>query len=137
MTSLFDQAGMALRKREPNGARSVPLHWAAQLLGIDRSALEALLRAGAVTLRSAQTETCGITSPAARLGLLLGGIAARMHGERERERTMPFALKQSLTIEHVAPQNWDRHWRKAKLNFGNSEEDKIRLDQLVHLHWAT
>ncbi len=68
----------------------------------------------------------------ARLGLLLGGIAARMHGERERERTMPFALKQSLTIEHVAPQNWERHWRKD-LNFGNSEEDKSRLDQLVHL----
>ena len=71
----------------------------------------------------------GISS--ARLRLLLGGIAARMHGERDRELAMPFALKRSLTVEHVAPQSWERHWQED-LEFGNSEEDKSRLDQLIH-----
>ena len=71
----------------------------------------------------------GISS--ARLRLLLGAIAARMHGERERELAMRFALKRSLTIEHVAPQNWERHWQDD-LKFGNSDEDRSRLDQLIH-----
>ena len=71
----------------------------------------------------------GISS--VRLRLLLGGIAAHMHGERDRELGMDFAPKPSLTVEHVAPQSWERHWQQD-LNFGNSEEDRIRLDRLVH-----
>ena len=71
----------------------------------------------------------GISS--ARLRLLLGGIAARMHGERERELVMPFALRRSLTVEHVAPQSWERHWQED-LEFGHTDEEKSRLDQLVH-----
>ena len=71
----------------------------------------------------------GISS--ARLRLLLGGIAARMHDERESELVMPFALKRSLTVEHVAPQSWERHWHED-LEFGNTDEDKSRLDQLIH-----
>ena len=70
----------------------------------------------------------GISS--ARLQLLLGAVAAWMHGEREGELANTFGLG-SLTIEHVAPQSWERHWHKD-LNFGNSDEDRSRLDQLVH-----
>ena len=71
----------------------------------------------------------GISS--ARLRLLLGRIAARMHGERERDLVMPFALGSSLSVEHVAPQSWERHWQED-LGFGNSDEERSRLDQLVH-----
>ena len=71
----------------------------------------------------------GISS--VRLRLLLGAIAAHMHGERDRELGMDFAPKPSLTVEHVAPQSWERHWQQD-LNFGNSEEDKIQLDRLIH-----
>ncbi|MDE0628036.1 MAG: DUF262 domain-containing protein [Bryobacterales bacterium] len=71
----------------------------------------------------------GISS--VRLRLLLGVIAAHMHGERDRDLGMNFAPKPSLTVEHVAPQDWERHWQ-LDLNFGNSEEDRIRLDRLIH-----
>ena len=67
----------------------------------------------------------------ARLRLLLGGIAARMHQERERELAMAFSLKRTLTVEHVAPQNWERHWQ-TDLGFGDTQEERSRLDQLVH-----
>ena len=67
-----------------------------------------------------------------RLRLLLGGIAEHMHRDCESLRAMPFKLKSSLTIEHVAPQSWERHWQED-LNFGNSEEDKLRLSRLVNL----
>ena len=64
-----------------------------------------------------------------RLRLLLGAIAAHMHGEKP-DLSMEFAPKQ-LTVEHVAPQGWERHW-KHDLNFGESDEDKMRLDRVVH-----
>ena len=67
-----------------------------------------------------------------RLRLLLGGIAERMHRDCESLRAMPFELKSSLTIEHIAPQSWERHWQED-LKFGNGEEDQRRLSQLVHL----
>ena len=70
----------------------------------------------------------GISS--GRLRLLLAGIAEHMHGENTLN-TGEFALKPSLTIEHIAPQDWERHWH-LDLNFGNSEEDRIRLNRLIH-----
>ncbi|WP_428273518.1 DUF262 domain-containing protein [Candidatus Palauibacter sp.] len=70
----------------------------------------------------------GISS--GRLRLLLAGIAEHMHGENKLT-TSEFALKPSLTVEHIAPQDWERHWHQD-LKFGNSEEDKIRLNRLIH-----
>lgn len=71
----------------------------------------------------------GISS--ARIQLLLRGIAQKMHEERKDDLTMPFSAKTTLTVEHVAPQEWERHW-KAGLNFGDSDEDRQRLSRLVH-----
>ena len=70
----------------------------------------------------------GISS--VRLRLLLAGIAEHMHGENTLN-TGEFALKPSLTVEHIAPQDWERHWHQD-LGFGNSEEDRIRLNRLIH-----
>ena len=66
-----------------------------------------------------------------RKQLLLRGIAQQMHEERQNDLTMPFNPKETLTVEHVAPQNWKRHWRDD-LNFGDSDEDRQRLNQMVH-----
>lgn len=66
-----------------------------------------------------------------RKQLLLRGVAAKMHEERQQHLAMPFQPKEALTIEHVAPQNWKRHW-KDDLGFGDSDEDRQRLNQLVH-----
>ena len=66
-----------------------------------------------------------------RKQLLLRGVAEKMHEERQQDLTMPFSPKETLTIEHVAPQNWKRHW-KDDLNFGDSDEDRQRLNRLVH-----
>ena len=66
-----------------------------------------------------------------RKQLLLRGVAAKMHEERQQHLTMPFKPKEALTVEHVAPQNWKRHW-KDDLGFGDSDEDRQRLNQLVH-----
>lgn len=71
----------------------------------------------------------GISS--ARKQLLLRGVAQAMHEERERELTMPFSGKATLTVEHVAPQDWERHW-KSDLDFGDSDEERQRLNRLVH-----
>ena len=71
----------------------------------------------------------GISS--ARKQLLLCGIAQKMHEERKDDLTMPFSPKTTLTVEHVAPQDWERHW-KADLDFGDSDEDRQRLNRLVH-----
>ena len=67
----------------------------------------------------------------ARKQLLLRGIAQKMHEEREDDLTMPFNPKEALTVEHVAPQDWERHWKES-LNFGDSDEDRQRLNRLVH-----
>ena len=64
-------------------------------------------------------------------GLLLNGIAERMHEERSSDLTMHFRPKDKLTVEHVAPQNWNRHW-KSDLGFGESDEERHRLNRLVH-----
>ena len=71
----------------------------------------------------------GISS--ARKQLLLRGIAQKMHEERKDDLAMPFGLKTTLTVEHVAPQNWARHW-KDDLDFGDSDEDRQKLNRLVH-----
>ena len=71
----------------------------------------------------------GISS--ARKQLLLRGIAQKMHDERKDDLTMPFSPMTTLTVEHVAPQEWERHW-KADLDFGDSDEDRQRLNRLVH-----
>ena len=63
--------------------------------------------------------------------LLLRGIAQKMHDERSGELTMHFRPKAALTVEHVAPQNWQRHW-KDDLDFGDSDEERRRLDRFVH-----
>ena len=66
-----------------------------------------------------------------RKQLLLRGVAEQMHEERQQHLAMPFSPKETLTVEHVAPQNWKRHW-KDDLNFGDSDEDRQRLNQMVH-----
>ena len=71
----------------------------------------------------------GISS--ARKQLLLRGIAHKMYDERKHDLTMPFSPKTTLTVEHVAPQEWERHW-KTDLDFGDSDEDRRRLNRLVH-----
>ena len=71
----------------------------------------------------------GISS--ARKQLLLRSIAQKMHEERNDDLAMPFGLKTTLTVEHVAPQNWERHW-KDDLDFGDSDEDRQKLNRLVH-----
>lgn len=71
----------------------------------------------------------GISS--ARKQLLLRGIAQEMHDERSDDLTMPFSPKTTLTVEHVAPQDWERHW-KTDLSFGDSDEDRPRLNRLVN-----
>ena len=66
----------------------------------------------------------------ARVQMLLRGIAQHMHSKREHLLSVPFSLK-PLTVEHVAPRNWTRHWQES-LGFQDSEEDRHRLYQLVH-----
>ena len=66
-----------------------------------------------------------------RLKLLLGGIAQRMHVEKDPPPTGPFGLESSVTVEHVAPQSWQRHWQDD-LGVGTSEEDRWRMGQIVH-----
>lgn len=65
----------------------------------------------------------------ARMRLLLCGIAQRMH-EKNSDLSMDFTPK-ALTVEHVAPQSWDRHW-KDDLNFEDTDEDRSRLNRLVN-----
>ena len=71
----------------------------------------------------------GISS--ARLQLLLRGVAKRIHEEEGYSKTMEFAPKESLSVEHVAPQSWERHWQ-TDLNVGTSEEDRWRMRQIVN-----
>ena len=68
---------------------------------------------------------------AGRLRLLLGGIAQRMHDEKQPPPTSPFGLEDSVTVEHVAPRGWERHWQDD-LRVGTSEEARLRMDQIVH-----
>ncbi|MCY4303812.1 MAG: DUF262 domain-containing HNH endonuclease family protein [Aestuariivita sp.] len=63
--------------------------------------------------------------------LLLRGIAEKMHDEKDKNLTMPFSPKDALTVEHVAPQDWKRHW-KNDLGYGTTEEDQRKLDKLVN-----
>ena len=46
-----------------------------------------------------------------RLKLLLGGIAEQMHKDKQPPPAGPFGLEASVTVEHVAPQSWERHWQ--------------------------
>ena len=71
----------------------------------------------------------GISS--ARMQLLLRGIAQKMHEERKDDLTMPFSPKTTLTVEHVAPQEWEQHW-KTDLDLGDGDEDRQKLNRLVH-----
>ena len=66
-----------------------------------------------------------------RLKLLLGAIAQQMHDERVSRLAGSFGLASSVTVEHVAPQSWQRHWQDD-LGVGISEEDRWRIDQIVH-----
>lgn len=68
---------------------------------------------------------------AGRLRLLLGGIAQRMHDEKQPPPTNPFGLVDSVTVEHVAPRGWEQHWQDD-LGVGTSEEARLRMDQIVH-----
>ena len=69
----------------------------------------------------------GISS--ARKQLLLRGIAQRMY-EENPGLSMGFTPK-PLTVEHVAPQSWERNW-KDDLNFEDTDEDRSRLNRLVN-----
>ena len=66
-----------------------------------------------------------------RKQLLLRGIAQKMHEEREPHLTMSFSPETTLTVEHVAPVSWERHWIED-LNFGESDEERQRLNKVVH-----
>ena len=68
---------------------------------------------------------------APRKQLLLRGIAQKMHEERQQHLTMAFSPDATLTVEHVAPVGWERHW-KEDLNFGDSDEDRQRLNGIVN-----
>ena len=65
-----------------------------------------------------------------RLRNLLSAIAEKMHGENTTSSDGPFTLG-SVTIEHVIPQDWRRHWADD-LSFDGSEDARYRLDQVVH-----
>lgn len=65
-----------------------------------------------------------------RLRNLLSAIAEKMHGENTTSSDGPFTLG-SVTIEHVVPQDWQRHWADD-LSFDGSEDARHRLDQIVH-----
>ena len=67
----------------------------------------------------------------ARLKLLLRRIAREMHDEKRPKLANPFGLDASVNIEHVAPQNWERHWQ-IDLGVGTNEEERWRLHQIVH-----
>lgn len=67
----------------------------------------------------------------ARLKLLLRRIAREMHDEKRPKLANPFGLDASVNIEHVAPQNWERHWQ-TDLGVGTNEEERWRLHQIVH-----
>ena len=71
----------------------------------------------------------GVSS--ARIQLLLRGVAQEMHEEREQHLTMSFSPEMTLTVEHVAPVSWEKHW-KEDLQFGDSDEDRHRLNSIVH-----
>ena len=64
--------------------------------------------------------------------LILQGIAKRMHEENERHLTMKFNPAEALHVEHVAPGNWEKHW-KEELEFGDTNEERERLNKLVNL----
>ena len=66
----------------------------------------------------------------ARLRMLLGAIAERMHTQNRVSSDGEFTLGH-VSVEHVAPQKWQRHW-KDTLNWDGTEEGRHRLDQLVH-----
>ena len=66
-----------------------------------------------------------------RLKLVLGAIAQQMHDESVPRLAGSFGLESSVTVEHVAPQSWQRHWQDD-LGVGISEEDRWRIDQIVH-----
>ena len=68
---------------------------------------------------------------APRKQLLLRGVAQKMHEERQQDLTMAFSPNAVLTVEHVAPVGWERHWKKD-LNFGDSDEDRQRLNGIVN-----
>ena len=67
----------------------------------------------------------------ARKQLLLCGIAQKMHEERGEHLTMSFSPEATLSVEHVAPVSWERHW-KDDLKFGDSDEERQRLNKVVH-----
>lgn len=71
----------------------------------------------------------GIAGP--RKQLLLAGIAQTMHQEKDEDLSMSFKPQGTLTVEHIAPQSWERHW-KVDLKFGDGDEDRQRLNGLVH-----
>ena len=54
-----------------------------------------------------------------------------MHDEKRPPPTSPFGIESTATVEHVAPQDWEKHWRE-ELGFGDTEEDRWRLGQIVH-----
>ena len=66
----------------------------------------------------------------ARLKSLMSGIAEKMHAEKRPPPTNQFALEPTVSIEHVAPQSWEKHWQED-LKVGNSEEDRWKLSQIV------
>lgn len=64
--------------------------------------------------------------------LMWQGIAQKMHEENEQYLAMAFNPVGLLTVEHVAPASWEKHW-KEDLNFGETDDERERLDRLVNL----
>ena len=67
----------------------------------------------------------------ARLRMLLHAIDAGLHGPK----TEKYSLIEELTIEHMLPQEWDRHWPLPVVPAESSEariERTERRNQLLH-----
>jgi hypothetical protein len=70
-----------------------------------------------------------ITRP--RLRLLLTALDAALHGKH----TEPYVVKKNLTIEHLLPQHWNRHWPLPVIDGESPEklaERQQRRDTLLH-----
>ena len=64
--------------------------------------------------------------------LMWQGIARKMHEENEQYLAMAFNPAGPLTVEHVAPASWEKHW-KEDLDYGETDEERDRLNKLVNL----
>ena len=66
-------------------------------------------------------------SPRPRLRTILEALEAHLVGKHA-----PVTLKQGLTIEHIMPQNWRRHWPIVMKTEEAQQEAESRRDLIIH-----